>query len=215
MSEQTKRPTSEREQTVGEDQAKGGEDYTKGGDDQAKGGEDRATDGRDQKSEGDVKSEQKAEKGAAHEDAVARVTSVGLHILEDIIYAVTAVILVGGAFLVLGHAIFQLFDDMGKGVAKATEAAMDSLLIVFILVELLSATRTAIDKHYLVAEPFLLVGILAAIKEIVVLATFRIKLEKPSELALKIGVLGGVVIAMAVATWILRRREREPKESES
>ena len=92
---------------------------------------------------------------------------------------------------------------------------MDSMLIVFILVELLSATRTAIDKHFLVAEPFLLVGILAAIKEIVVLATFRIKSEKASDLAIKIGVLGAVVIAMAVATWILRRREREPKESEA
>ena len=156
---------------------------------------------------------QKAQRGAEHEDAVARLTSAGLHIVEDIIYALTAFVLVGGAFLVLGHSIVSGVKHFDEGVTKAMEAVMDSLLIVFILVELLSAVRTAIDEHFLVAEPFLLVGILAAIKEMVVLATFRIESEPPRDVALKIAVLGAVVIAMALATWILRRREREPKES--
>ena len=157
---------------------------------------------------------QKAEKGAEHEDVVARITAVSLHIIEDVIYSLTALVLLGGAFLVLGHSVYQLVTHLeDDGVTKAMEATMDSLLIVFILVELLSAVRTAIDEHVLVAEPFLLVGILAAIKEMVVLATFRIDAEEPGDLALKIGVLAGVVIALAGATWVLRRREREPKES--
>ncbi len=156
---------------------------------------------------------QRAEKGAEHEDAVARVTAVGLHIIEDVIYALTALILLAGAFLVLGHGVYELVKHLNEGVTKAIEATMESLLIVFILVELLSAVRTAIDEHFLVAEPFLLVGILAAIKEMVVLSTFRIKEEDPGDLALKIGVLGAVVVALAIATLVLRRRVREPDES--
>src|SRR5947209_10571461 len=158
-------------------------------------------------------SEKTAEHGAEQQDAIARVTSAGLHIVEDLIYALTALILVAGALLVLGDAVYRLASDAPDGVTQAIEHAMEALLIVFILVELLSAVRAAIDEHFLVAEPFLLVGILASIKEMVVIATFRLDEGKASDAVLKIGVLGGVVIALAAATLILRRREREPKES--
>ena len=110
-------------------------------------------------------------------------------------------------------AVYRLATETSDGVTHAIEDALDSLLIVFILVELLSAVRSAIDEHFLVAEPFLLVGILASIKEMVVVATFRLDEGKPADTMLKIGVLGAVVIALAVATLILRRREREPKET--
>jgi uncharacterized membrane protein (DUF373 family) len=157
-------------------------------------------------------SERTSEKEAEQEDAIARVTATGLHIVEDLIYVFTALLLVAGAVVVLVQAGYRLAIETPEGVTHALEDTLDSLLIVFILVELLSAVRTAIDEHFLVAEPFLLVGILASIKEIVVLATFRIDEGKPSDIALKIGVLGGIVVALGVATYILRRREREPEE---
>ena len=163
---------------------------------------------------GDKKtSEKTAEHGAEQQDAIARVTSAALHIVEDVIYALTALILVAGAVIVLGDAVYRLASESPDGVTKAIEHALNALLIVFILVELLSAVRAAIDEHFLVAEPFLLVGILASIKEMVVLATFRLDEGKASDTVLKIGVLGAVVIALAAATLVLRRREREPKES--
>ena len=87
-------------------------------------------------------------------------------------------------------------------------------LIVFILVELLSAVRSAIRERVLVAEPFLLVGMLAAIKELVVVATFRFEELEPAEAVTKIAGLTGVVILLAIATLLLRRKEREPHESE-
>ncbi len=159
------------------------------------------------------RSEKTADHGAEHEDAIARVTSSSLHIIEDLIYVLTALLLVGGALVVLVQAVYRLTTEAPDGVTHAIEDALNSLLIVFILVELLSAVRSAIDEHFLVAEPFLLVGILASIKEIVVLATFKIDEGKASDTALKVGVLGAIVIILAVATYILRRREREPKET--
>jgi len=155
-----------------------------------------------------------AERGAEHqENIVSRLTVRGLHIAEDIVYAITAFILVGGALIVLGQTVYSFSTDVGDGVKKAIEHALEALLIVFILVELLSAVREAIADHALVAEPFLLVGILASIKEMVVVATFRMETQKPSDVALKVGVLAGVVVGLAVATLILRRREQEPRES--
>ena len=154
-----------------------------------------------------------AERGDVQQDAIARLTTTGLHIVENIIYLFTALLLVAGAVIVLGEAVYRLSTEASHGVTHAMESTLNSLLIVFILVELLSAVRAAIDEHILVAEPFLLVGILAAIKEMVVVATFRLDQGKVGDTVLKIGVLGAIVVALAVATLILRRREREPKEA--
>jgi uncharacterized membrane protein (DUF373 family) len=129
------------------------------------------------------------------------------------IYALTALLLAGGALIILGVTVYHFATDVSKGVEKAIEATLNSLLIVFILVELLAAVRQAIDEHKLVAEPFLLVGILAAIKEMVVVSTFRIESQKTSDAVLKIGILAAVVIGLAVATLVLRRKTREPEEA--
>jgi hypothetical protein len=70
-----------------------------------------------------------------------------------------------------------------------------------------------------VAEPFLLVGIIASIKEIVVLsveaagvtaggAEFRDRM-------VEIAVLGVLVVLLGVTSWLLRRKEREPDEGQS
>ena len=150
---------------------------------------------------------------AARQGRIAAGTTQGLHIAEDIIYALTALLLAGGALIVLGVAVYHFATDVSKGVEKAIEVTLNSLLIVFILVELLAAVRQAIDEHKLVAEPFLLVGMLAAIKEMVVVSTFRIEAQKTSDVVLKIGVLAAIVIGLAVATLIMRRRVREPGES--
>ena len=45
--------------------------------------------------------------------------------------------------------------------------ALDGLLLVFILLELLAGDRQIMAEHRLVAEPFLIVGIAASIKEVV------------------------------------------------
>jgi uncharacterized membrane protein (DUF373 family) len=95
---------------------------------------------------------------------------------------------------------------------------LDVLLLLFIVVELLYAVRTTIEKRELVAEPFLLVGILASIKEIVVLSVEAASaIGKGSQFddrMIEIGVLGVLVLLLAAAALLLRRKEREPDEAE-
>ena len=76
--------------------------------------------------------------------------------------------------------------------------------------------RVIIRERRLVAEPFLLVGIIAAIKEIVVVAGA----EQPTEgsfetfrdAMIEIGVLAAIVLVLSISALLLRRREREPAE---
>ena len=92
-------------------------------------------------------------------------------------------------------------------------------MLLFILVELLSAVRITIAKRELVAEPFLLVGIIASIKEIVVLSVKAAESigdgQKFRDQLWEIGVLGVVVLLLGATAWMLRIKEREPQEGQA
>ena len=72
--------------------------------------------------------------------------------------------------MLLVESVSVFFEHVDDGVVAATTETLSILLLVFIFVELLGAVRVIIRERRLVAEPFLLVGIIAAIKEIVVVA---------------------------------------------
>ncbi len=143
---------------------------------------------------------------------LTRVTNDGLRWAEDLLYALVAVTLIGCAFAVLASTVNELLTKGGDGITAAMEATLDSLLIVFILVELLSAVRSTLTERKLVAEPFLLVGIIATIKEIVIVSAFAEKGRDVQNSMLEVGVLGAVLVGLALSTWVLRRKEREPEE---
>ena len=106
-----------------------------------------------------------------------------------------------------------MFDDFGT---NPVVEALDTLLLLFILVELLSAVRITIAKRNLVAEPFLLVGIIASIKEIIVIAgTKENNGDAFTESMVEIGVLGGLALVLALAAFLLRLKESHPEEHEA
>jgi uncharacterized membrane protein (DUF373 family) len=129
---------------------------------------------------------------------------------EDAIYWAIAVVLVLGSAALLVAQFITLLQLRNTPASTLMLEVLDGLLLIFILVELLYAVRVCLRSHEIVIEPFLVVGILAAIKEIVVLSVAAAKLlEKGPEFsraAVEIGVLGGVVLALAVAAFVLRAR---------
>jgi uncharacterized membrane protein (DUF373 family) len=141
------------------------------------------------------------------EDSIERV--------ENVVYLAVAVILFAVAAVVIGKTVLT-FGDLGSGSVREVAAdILDLLLLIFIVVELLFAVRTTLSRRELVAEPFLLVGIIASIKEIVVLSVKAPDLLGRPEFAdtLRLmGLLSGTIILLALASWLLRRKEREPSE---
>ncbi len=135
---------------------------------------------------------------------------------ENAVYLGIAALLLLAAIVLLVVAAGDLLEVVDQFGSDPIVEVLDTLLLLFILVELLSAVRITIAKRGLVAEPFLLVGIIASIKEIVVLSvkaaddigsgsTFRDQLWQ-------IGVLGIVVLLLGTTAWLLRIKEREPQE---
>jgi len=115
--------------------------------------------------------------------------------------------------VVAADQMLDIFDDFGT---EPVVEVLDTLLLVFIVVELLSAVRATLSKRELVAEPFLLVGIIASIKEIVVLSVRAAEDigagERFDDQLWQIGVLGVVVVLLGGTAWLLRLKEREPEE---
>jgi uncharacterized membrane protein (DUF373 family) len=136
-----------------------------------------------------------------------------LRIAETAIYITIALVLCAGSALLLGDAIYQLVSNLDEGIDVAAADALNALLLTFIFVELLSAVRTTIRVRGLVAEPFLLVGIIAAIKEIILIAGTEDKTgDAFREAMIEIGVLGGLALVLALAAFLLRLKEQHPDE---
>jgi uncharacterized membrane protein (DUF373 family) len=138
---------------------------------------------------------------------------------EQVVYVVAAACLVGGAAVLLVEAISTFIGHAGDDTIAAATELLSVLLLVFVFVELLGAVRATIRERQLLAEPFLLVGIIASIKEIVVVAGAERPEEEGSEAfreaMIEIGVLAAVILVLAIAALLLRRRQREPSEETS
>ena len=148
------------------------------------------------------------------EKGVARVADRTMQAAEDVVYAAVGLLLVVSAVVALVAIGWGFVRDIDEGASGAVTAALDGLLLVFILVELLGAVRATVAERQIVAQPFLLVGIIASIKEIVV-ATLKAghsEGETFDDFVTKVGVLGGVVLLLAISSYLVRLKEREPEE---
>jgi len=146
------------------------------------------------------------------ETMLARAGAQFLRVSEDVLYLFVALVLVAGACVVLVDAVHGLVTELEDGTKEAMEHALDSLLIVFIIIELLGAVRETVRKRQLVAEPFLLVGMIASIKEIVVVSAFAPDDADVADAMLQVGVLGAVVVGLSIALLLLRQKEEHPAE---
>lgn len=141
-----------------------------------------------------------------------------LALVEDAVNVSIAVLLAAGAGILVVRAAVDLVKGATAGTSDALIDTLDSILLVFIFVELLYAVRITLKERQIVAEPFLLAGILVCIKEIIVLAV-----EAPTEYIddgarfaralTEIGVLGGLILLLAATAVLLRKKEKEPEET--
>jgi len=154
----------------------------------------------------------------------SRVAQLGerlLRVAEDGVYVVVAVLLVVGALVLLVDAAGEL-AGIGKGADTAVLALLDRLLLVFVLVELIFAVRMTLTRREIVAEPFLIFGINASIKEINLLSVEVANVlegkattegsKDPQQFAMLIALLGLLVVVLAVSAVLLRLKERQPVE---
>ena len=136
--------------------------------------------------------------------------------VEDLVYVGLAIILAGLAIgLLVNGAISFGQAVIANELSVRTAMLLDQLLLILMVVEILYTVQVSLREHTLVPEPFLVVGLIAAIRRILVLtAEFADILSQGGDAfrnaMIELGVLTFLVLALVIALALLRRRAIVP-----
>ena len=137
--------------------------------------------------------------------------------VEDGFYVAVALALTLAGIGLFAYVVYDFVIHLTDGPKFTTLILdlLDGLLLVFILTELIHTIRAVIDEKVLVAEPFLVVGVVAAIRRLVVVsAEAKDLFGKPDfgDAMLEMGVLVAVVVGLVLGIFMLRHTEHsEPR----
>jgi uncharacterized membrane protein (DUF373 family) len=145
--------------------------------------------------------------------------------VEMVLYAALGLILSLAALFALFSAGEALWHGLStEASAKTVVEVIDRLLVVLVLVEILHTVRISIRSHILVTEPFLIVGLIASIRRMLVITLDAANLTSAANWAsdgqaklrasmVELALLAGTVIVLVVSIYILRK-SRSPYEEE-
>lgn len=139
---------------------------------------------------------------------------------EVIIYSILAVLISITALAAIassGKLLWQALHQWAN-VSDPLQVlgVLDQLLVVLMLVEILHTVRISIRSHILVTEPFLIVGIIATIRRILVITLEAASLTKEGKWLfegasifrasmIELGLLGMLLIFLVFSITLLRR----------
>lgn len=133
-------------------------------------------------------------------------------LVEDVLYIGLAV-LISGCGLVLLVGLFAAFwsELVGGSLQGAIVHLLDRILLVLLLAELLYSVQVSFREHMVLPEPFLLVGLIATIRRVLVItAEFsEVGSKAGAEVhafAIELGVLTAMILALSVSLYVLRGR---------
>ena len=146
---------------------------------------------------------------APGEHRIREKTADAFGFIEDGFYvAVAGTLVVAGAIL-FGYSVYTFVTQAMKApLTTGILELLDNLLLVFIITEVIHTIRAVIDERVLTAEPFLIVGIVAAIRRLLVVSAESKTLLGTADFTdamLEIGVLTAAVIFLTFAVFLLRR----------
>ena len=137
-----------------------------------------------------------------------------LALTERVVLILIAVVLSVLALLLLGAGVLALFDAVKLGVQAIREQAidiLDTVLLVMMTMEIVYTVAISLRSHMLVAEPFLIIGTIAAIRRMLVITATSTETEHDAAVfhntLVELGLLAATVVALAVAIWVLRHSQ--------
>jgi uncharacterized membrane protein (DUF373 family) len=146
---------------------------------------------------------------------VQRVAIRALRWGERGVFFLIGVLLFGAAIALLMRGVVvlgELFTSPAGGVITAGSTFLDVMLLVLMVVELAYTVVLSLRGVVLSAEPFLIVGLIAVIRRILVITVGETHDQAPTSMGqssiTELLILTGVVLAFVVSIAILRIRPR-------
>ena len=151
------------------------------------------------------------------EDMIVRVSTTLFRYVEHVVYFAVGCLLAVGAALALGGAVVSLWRGLGDWVGSdATFVIIDRLLFVLLLTEILHTVRASIRTGGLTCGPFLIVGVIASIRRVLVITLQTSEATKAGNVTadaealvrtsmLELSVLGGLILVLVVSLYLINR----------
>ena len=132
--------------------------------------------------------------------------------VEDLVYIGLGLLLAGSSIVLLVSGMISFGQSLVAGsFATNIVALLDRVLLILLLVELLYTVQVSFREHALVPEPFLLVGLIAAIRRVLVLTAEFGELHNQPEavfqhLVVELAVLTLLIVTLVISLFLLRKR---------
>jgi hypothetical protein len=130
---------------------------------------------------------------------------------ESIVLVLIGIALVLVAVLLLYSSMYDLNEAVHHGPGEIEHKAIEILntvLLVMMTMEIVYTVAISLESHTLNAEPFLIIGVIAGIRRMLVITATSTEQEVHPELfhntLVELGLLAAMVVALAGAIWIFR-----------
>ncbi len=146
-----------------------------------------------------------------------------LHRTEKMIYVAIGAALAATALVLLIWSVFQFASNALNGhIGEAVLQMLDSLLLVIMLIEILHTVEISLQGQMLKIEPFILVGIIAAVRRVLIVTAEQANpsaehLTEFQMAMLELGILTVMILSLVGAMAIIRKiapsrdqREEQP-----
>jgi uncharacterized membrane protein (DUF373 family) len=132
--------------------------------------------------------------------------------IEDITYIGLGVLLAAGALILLGAAAWFLFSNLFSGdIRELIVDLLDQILLILMVVEILYTVQVSFREHTLSPEPFLVVGLIAAVRRVLIITAEFSKPEEVLEAAfrnamMEWGLLTVLILSLVFSLHFLKRQ---------
>jgi uncharacterized membrane protein (DUF373 family) len=128
------------------------------------------------------------------------------HAQDFVTILVGVVLIVLAAILIVSGLISFAEDSVHKSIATAAINLLDRVLLVLILVEIVHTVVLSLRAHRLVAQPFIVVGLVAVIRRILFLLSNEVTISS-AELGLLIAMVVAFVAGLIAVSNFEKREE--------
>jgi Phosphate-starvation-inducible E family len=141
---------------------------------------------------------------------------------ESFVLVLIGIALVLVAVLLLYSSMYDLYAAIHHGPevveVKAIEI-LNTVLLVMMTMEIVYTVAISLESHTLNAEPFLIIGVIAGIRRVLVITATSTQLEvNPGQFRntlVELGLLAVTVVALTVGIWILRHSAHKYTQAQS
>jgi uncharacterized membrane protein (DUF373 family) len=148
---------------------------------------------------------------------ISQYSGRAFHRIEISAYLILGLLLAGVALIGTFSAISALAHAAGQvGASLLLVEAIDRILLVLMVIEILHTVRVSFTEGALVCEPFLIVGLIASIRRMLVITLESSQAQEPGKWTpeiqglfnstmIELVVLGLLILVMVFSIYLLRR----------